>query len=180
VFRADPLANPEQLIRRIYAYVAYRVGDGPDAEDVTGETIERALRYRKSYDSSKGEPIAWVLGIARRCIDDSFAAVRETPEEPAEPAAPGDLEEDTARRLGLEVALRALSERERDLIGLRYGADLTARQIGEVLGLTTNAVEVALHRALGRLREALGGSGPAPDSSTSEKGPVRLRPSGPV
>ena len=180
MFRADPLANPEQLIRRIYAYVAYRVGDGPDAEDVTSETVERALRYRKSFDSSKGEPIAWVLGIARRCIDDSFAAAREAPGEPAESAAPGDLEEDTARRLGLKAALGALSERERDLIGLRYGADLTAREIGEVLGLTTNAVEVALHRALSRLRETLGGSGPAPDSSTSEKGPVRVRPSGPV
>jgi RNA polymerase sigma factor (sigma-70 family) len=121
-----------------------------------------------------------VLGIARRCIDDSFAAARETFGEPVESAAPGDLEEDTARRLGLKVALGALSERERDLIGLRYGADLTARQIGDVLGLKTNAVEVALHRALSRLKEALEGSGPAPDSSTSAKGPVRVRPSGPV
>ena len=69
MFRSDPLANPEQLIRRVYAYVAYRIGDGPDAEDVTSETVERALRYRRSYDSSKGKPIAWVLGIARRCID---------------------------------------------------------------------------------------------------------------
>src|SRR5436190_13199498 len=37
----DPLADPEPLIRRIYAYVAYRIGDGPDAEDVTSATIER-------------------------------------------------------------------------------------------------------------------------------------------
>jgi len=182
VFRSDPLADPEQLIRRVYAYVAYRIGDGPDAEDVTSETVVRALRYRRSYDSSKGEPIAWVLGIARRCIDDSFAAAREIAGEPVEPAAPGDLEEDTARRLGMAAALGALSERERELIAFRYGADLTARQIGEVLGLKANAVEVALHRALSRLREALeeSGSGPAPNSSTSTKGPVRVRPSGPV
>jgi RNA polymerase sigma factor (sigma-70 family) len=182
VFRTDPLANPEQLIRRVYAYIAYRVGDGANAEDLTSETVERALRYRKSYDSSKGEPIAWALGIARRCIHDSFAAGREALGDPVESAAPGDLEADTARRLGLKVALDALSERERDLIGLRYGADLTARQIGEVLGLKTNAVEVALHRALSRLRAVLdgSGSGPAPDPSTSAKGPVRVRPSGPV
>jgi hypothetical protein len=36
---------------------------------------------------------------------------------------------------------------------LRFGADLTARQIGELVGLRTNAVEVALHRVLGRLRQ---------------------------
>ena len=48
-----------------------------------------------------------------------------------------------------------LGERERELIALRYGADLTARQIGELLGLQTNAVEVALHRALQTLQQQL-------------------------
>jgi len=38
------------------------------------------------------------------------------------------------------------------LIALRYGADLSARQIAELLELKTNAVEVALHRALARMR----------------------------
>ena len=52
--RRDPLANPEPLIRRVYAYVAYRIGDGPDAEDVTSEVFERALRYRESYDPTRG------------------------------------------------------------------------------------------------------------------------------
>jgi DNA-directed RNA polymerase specialized sigma24 family protein len=58
VARRDPFANAPELIRRIYSYVAYRVGDGADAEDVTSEVFERALRYRKSYDSSRGEPLA--------------------------------------------------------------------------------------------------------------------------
>jgi DNA-directed RNA polymerase specialized sigma24 family protein len=40
-------------------------------------------------------------------------------------------------------------------VALRYGADLTARQIAELLGLRRNAVEVALHRALRRLRREL-------------------------
>ena len=38
----DPLENPQPLIRRVYAYVAYRIGDGADAEDVTAATFERA------------------------------------------------------------------------------------------------------------------------------------------
>ena len=29
-FSRDPLANPEALIRRVYAFVAYRLGDGPE------------------------------------------------------------------------------------------------------------------------------------------------------
>lgn len=50
--------------------------------------------------------------------------------------------------------------RNRGLIALRYGADLTAKQIAEVLGVKTNAVEVALHRALGRLKVLLDPSHP--------------------
>jgi RNA polymerase sigma factor (sigma-70 family) len=151
----DPLRNPEPLIRRVYAYVAYRIGDGPDAEDVTSDTFERALRYRRSYDASRGEPVSWLLGIARRCISDLFTQRLELVDRPPEMPAPGDLEDDTARRLQLATAMSRLCQRDRELIAFKYGADLTARQIAEVLGLQTNAVEVALHRALGRLREEL-------------------------
>jgi RNA polymerase sigma factor (sigma-70 family) len=167
LLRIDPLRHPEPLIRRVYTYVAYRIGDGPDAEDVTSDTFERALRYRKSYDASRGEPVAWLLGIARHCINDLLANRVAVTEAPPETAAPGDLGEDTARRLGLANAMSRLGERDRELIALKYGADLTARQIGEMLELQTNAVEVALHRALGRLREALDERDPSASSAAS-------------
>ena len=77
MLRRDPFANPERVISRLYAYVAYRIGDGPDAQDVTSDTLERALRYRDSYDASRGEPIAWLVGIARRSISDFFARPAE-------------------------------------------------------------------------------------------------------
>jgi RNA polymerase sigma factor (sigma-70 family) len=169
LLRVDPLRNPEPLIRRVYAYVAYRIGDGPDAEDVTSDTFERALRYRASYDASRGEPVSWLLGIARRCISDLFTHRLELVDRPPEMSAPGDLEEDTARRLRLATAMSGLCERDRELIALKYGADLTARQIGEVLGLQTNAVEVALHRALGRLREEFDDSEPSVSSAASAR-----------
>src|SRR5215217_5483368 len=98
MFRVDPLANPEPLIRRVYGYVAYRIGDGPDAEDITSETFERALRYKKSYDSSKGEPIAWLIGIARRCIEGRPPSL-ELSTEQFEAADHGDLEDDAVRRI---------------------------------------------------------------------------------
>lgn len=160
LFFHDPLADTEALIRRVYAYVAYRIGDGPDAEDVTSETFERALRYRSSYDPTRGQPAAWLVGIARRCIEDARAP-RPTPvSELPDGAGPGELAEDAIRRLDLATALAALGERDRELIALRYGADLTARQIAGLLDLQTNAVEVALHRALERLRTTLRSEAP--------------------
>jgi RNA polymerase sigma-70 factor (ECF subfamily) len=49
-------------------------------------------------------------------------------------------------------ALDALSDRDRELIGLRYGAGLKARQIAELLDSTPNAIDVSLHRAVARMR----------------------------
>jgi RNA polymerase sigma-70 factor, ECF subfamily len=150
----DPLADPGPLIRRVYAYVAYRIGDGAEAEDLTSEAFERALRYRDSYDPRRGEPVAWLIGIARRCIEG--ARLRPEPVATTEEAAdPLDVESATIERLTLQQAVERLDERDCELIALRYGSDLSARQIGELLELRTNAVEVALHRALARLRKLL-------------------------
>ncbi len=55
----------------------------------------------------------------------------------------------------MDEAVSQLSDRDRELIALRYGADLTSRHIAELLSLSPNAVEVALHRAIERLRQAL-------------------------
>lgn len=156
---SDPLQNPAPLVQRVYAYAAYRLGDGADAEDVTSETFERALRYRDSYDRTKGSPAAWLLGIAQRCIADSLhrrAALVPTDDQTLLDSGDAQVDSDaTALRLDLAAAVATLSSRDRELIALRYGADLRAKDIAALLGEKTNAVEVALHRALDRLRGAL-------------------------
>jgi RNA polymerase sigma-70 factor, ECF subfamily len=155
--RRDPLADPEPLIRRVYSYVAYVVGDGHDAEDITSAAIERAIRYRDRYDPARGTPAAWLLGIARRCLADHQGEPTAHPDDDLEELAePTDLSFDDIDRLAVRSAVAALSPRDRELVALRYGADLTAPQIGELLELSTNAVEVALHRLHARLRQVLG------------------------
>ena len=155
----DPLRDPAPLVRRVYAYAAYRLGPGPDAEDVTSETFERALRYRQSFDPKRGTPAAWLVGIARRCVDDHLRG--RGIEVPTDDEAlldgvgdpsPADL---TILRLDLAEAVATLGIRDRELIALRYGADLKAKDLAALLGQKTNAVEVALHRALERLRAVL-------------------------
>ena len=169
--RAIRSRNPEPLIRRVYAYVAYRLGDGPDAEDVTSEVFERALRYRESYDREKGEPIGWLLGIARRCTSAALASrAAGSPELELDRVEDGrDAAEESIQRLTLAAAVAQLRERDQELISLRYGADLTAAQIAQTLELEKNAVEVALHRALGRLRAILENEAPDPPENAGVK-----------
>jgi RNA polymerase sigma factor (sigma-70 family) len=162
----DPLSDPAPLIRKVYAYVAYRVGVGAEAEDITSDTIERALRYRESFDPRRGDAGAWVIGIARRCIAD--AARRDQPMPEVEPSARDatDRTNEIVERLDLHAAVLRLNGRDRELVALRFGADLTARQIGELLDMKTNAVEVALHRAVRALSSLL----ETPDSPAAEGG----------
>ena len=174
---SDPLRNPAPLVQRVYAYAAYRLGDGADAEDVTSETFERALRYRDSYDAKKGPPAAWLVGIAQRCIADSLrrrAALVPTDDQTLldQGAAPEDGDA-TALRLDVAAAVATLSLRDRELIALRYGADLRAKDIAALLGEKTNAVEVALHRALDRLRGVLENPGPPSGGRTFVDAPPR-------
>jgi RNA polymerase sigma-70 factor (ECF subfamily) len=149
--RRDPLANPEPLIRRVYAYTAYRIGPGPDAEDVTSEVFERALRYEHTYDESKGDVVGWLIGIARRCVDQHLSRPTSIPLDPSPPAAPDDVETEVVERVALGEALGELGDRDRELVSLYY-AGLNGGQIAELLSARRNTIDVALHRALARLR----------------------------
>jgi RNA polymerase sigma factor (sigma-70 family) len=165
----DPLRQPQEAIERLYAYAVYRLGPGADAEDVVSETIERALRYRSSYDASAGSPIAWMIGIARRCIADAMSERAGRPEalvEELEGVEP-DFTPEAVVRSDLRDAVRRLDDRDRELIALRYGADLSARDIGDLLDMRTNTVEVALHRALAKLRDSLEGRGGKDEPATA-------------
>jgi RNA polymerase sigma factor (sigma-70 family) len=88
-----------------------------------------------------------------------------------EQASGEDLEGDAVQRIAVTNAIQRLDDRGRELIAMRYGADLSARQIGEVLGLKTNAVEVALHRTMSRLRAELEAPPPETRSRQAEPSP---------
>jgi len=159
--KRDPLSDPEPLIRRVYSYVAYRIGPGADADDVTSTVIERALRYRASYDPRKGDPRSWLIGIARTCVDDHVRSRSHLPLEAAD-LPDGHSDDETIDRISVAAAVAGLDERDRELIALRYGADLGSREIGGILGLEPGAVDVALHRSRERLRHRLRAAGLEP------------------
>lgn len=154
----DPLARPDDLIRRVYSYVAYRIGHGADAEDVTSETMLRAVRYRSSFDPKRGTPLSWLIGIARSCVADHQSGRPLTVAEPVDLPSREDVAHDVAERLSITDAVARLDPKDRELVALRYGADLSTRQIADLLEMKPNAVDVALHRCRARLRVELEGT----------------------
>jgi len=147
---------------QVYGFFAYRLHVRADAEDLTQRTFERALRSWGRYDPSRASVSTWLLAIARNLLIDHFRADRGERELPL-----GELAaDDPALRLsseqsglgveaGLERALAALSDRERELVALRFGGDLTGPEIAEMTGLSLANVQQILSRALRRMRSQL-------------------------
>ena len=152
---ADPFRRAGKLTDSVHAYVAYRIGAGSAAQDVTGEVILRAWRGRSTYDPARGTPEAWAIGIARRVLAERSASPETLVDELPERADPRSDLGRALDRITIGGAMQQLGNRDRELLALRYGADLSARQIARLLDSEVNAVEVGLSRARNRLRKVL-------------------------
>ena len=149
-----------------YAFLAYSV-DPTAAEDLTAATFERVVRSWKRFDPLKGTERTWVLAIARNLLTDHFRAHRhrEAVSTDDHPALLDRLVEDAHPLQGrltaeeLSRLLAPLGEREREILALRYAADLTTAEIARMLGLTAANVQQINSRALRRLRALPEGQG---------------------
>src|SRR4051812_41886047 len=56
----------------VYGFVAYRIGNRAEAEDLTQQTFERALRAWSRFDPSRAQPRPWLLAIARNLLVDHY------------------------------------------------------------------------------------------------------------
>jgi RNA polymerase sigma factor (sigma-70 family) len=147
----------------VYAYVAGLLRDATAAEEVTAATFERAYRKRNRFDPQRGEPRAWLFGIARNAALDELrrrGRQAELTAEPADLTAFGAEEgtEHSERCLAVSAALERLQPRERELIALKFFAGLANAEIAQVLSTSESNAGTKLHRAMIKLREACDGT----------------------
>jgi RNA polymerase sigma-70 factor (ECF subfamily) len=153
----------EELFRRsfadVYSYVAGLLRDGSAAEDVTAQAFERAYRKRRSYNAKRGTRRAWLFGIARNAALDELrrrrrgAELVEDPED-QDAVAPDEAADVALRRAALRSAMAGLEPRERELVALKFFADLTNAEIASVIGTSESNAGTRLHRVIEKLRRA--------------------------
>ena len=150
----------------LFGFLAYRTGDRGLAEDLLADTFERALRSRRRFDRRRGSEKTWLYAIAVNLLTDTQrreASERRALERAgapagvggAEPAAP-DVVGRLAERDRVAHALRTLGDDERTAVALRYGADLSLKEVARVAGISRAAAEQRVYRGLGKLRDELG------------------------
>lgn len=153
----------ERYAARVYRYARARTGSDTIAEDILSETMLGALEALDRYDGRRGSFASWLFTIATRRIidrqrrDGRFRQLLERAWEPAgteEDTLTTLVRGDDARRL--RTSLAALPDRDRELILLRYSAELTSAEIGAVVGKSAGAVRIRLMRLLDQLANDLG------------------------
>ena len=155
----------DEHLRRVYGYIACRVANRSDAEDLTQQTFERALVHWAEFDSARSQVTTWLIVIARNVMIDHYrsSSIRQSGP-PLDALAESELPQapDRGADLGLApelaAALADLSDRERELVALRYVADLSGAEIAAVTGLTLVNVRQILSRSLRRVRSRLEGT----------------------
>jgi RNA polymerase sigma factor (sigma-70 family) len=131
--------------------VAFRIlGQREDAEDVAQEAVTRAAaRWTKVADYAE----AWVSRVAAN-LALGLVRKRRRAERQVEQHAP-EHESLALERLMLGQALLALPRRQREVVVLRYVADLSEKRVAELLGCSTGSVKRHSHRGLIALRARL-------------------------
>ena len=151
----------EEHFNKIYRYVALRIGDKVEAEDVTQQVFINALRSISSF-KWKGIPFAaWLFRIAHNQVvdylrkktkqatvplDESLASSDSNPQLMAE------------HRLDIEqllLATKRLTRAQREVIALRFAGELSTAQVAKVMGKSQGAVKALQHSAIVALRKAL-------------------------
>lgn len=154
----------ETYYKRIYNYVGYRVNCHFTAEDLTSQVFEKTLNKLGTYSPSKSPFEVWLFAIARNVVNDYFRSQKRHKlfsldrfkelisgsKEPESLFIQGEFNDK------LQQALETLSAKERNLIALKFGAELKNTEISELLGISEDNVGVRIYRIMKKLRKIVG------------------------
>jgi len=153
-----------RYLDHVYGYAFYLLGDHHDAEDVTERTFLAALDGIGRFRDEGATFRAWLFRIAHNTAANALRSRRRRAAQPLEDAPdpmaadadPAGVVARVEEQRRVRRALAELPEERRQVVLLRFVDDLSAREIGAVLGRSEGAARVLLHRALRELAQRLG------------------------
>jgi RNA polymerase sigma-70 factor, ECF subfamily len=149
----------QKELPRIYNYFLYRLNEKSTAEDLTSATFVRAWKSRDLYRHDIASFSTWLFTIAHRVAIDYFRKhqpkIVPLDEEFLSETNPENSYQEGLEKLMLGNAIAALPEREQEIISLKYGAELSNKEIAALLNLSESNVSTILHRTVKQLRGIL-------------------------
>ncbi len=155
VARADTAAVERLYVehyRDVFRYIVALTHSLEEAEEVTEDTFERALRTWRQVPE---RPVAWLLLTARRIATDRWRRARHLARlipRIGNGHSASLSSHDAEFSTWFEALARVLTARQREVLILRHQRDLTDADIGVVMGLSESGVRSLVARALAVLR----------------------------
>jgi RNA polymerase sigma-70 factor (ECF subfamily) len=148
----------ERYVDRVFAYLRSRTASDQDAADLTQQVFVQALDALPRYRPRGAPFVAWLLRIARNAAINFHKRHRQTLTwdllpHGLQPVGGEDVGIRVEQRDTLERLFVQLSPDNREILILRFAADLTVAEIAAVLGKSEAATRMRLVRALRSLRE---------------------------
>ena len=161
-YDADALGELyDQYAPLIYAYLYRRVHDAQLAEDLTSEVFVRVLQAIQSEQFWHTSFRGWLYRIAHNLVVDHYRKQPPVPMLALDEqlvAAQDEPDSVLAEKLSdqrLLAAISHLTPDQQQVLVLRFGEQMAAREVAEVMGKSVGAVEALQHRALAALRRIL-------------------------
>jgi RNA polymerase sigma-70 factor (ECF subfamily) len=151
----------EDNFDRIYRYCAIKIGDRTEAEDMTQQVFLNAIKSLPSY-KFRGMPFSsWLYRIAHNQIVDHFRKKSRQATVPIDETIaagkddPGQVAEVRLQIEELALATQKLTAAQREVISLRFSADLSVAEVAKAMGKSEGAVKALQHSAIVALRRVL-------------------------
>jgi len=148
----------DRHVQALYHYCYHRTNNVHDAEDLTSQTFLAALEAFPNYRRD-GHFAAWLFTIARNKVADHYRRRPHLPlEESTAPPSTSNLARDAETSQQNDILLRlirALPEDERELVRLRFVAELPFAEIARVLRMSEGAAKKKLYRLLARMKSQM-------------------------
>jgi RNA polymerase sigma-70 factor, ECF subfamily len=155
-------------MNRVYAFCLARMKNREEAEDVTAQTFERALKSIAAYESRGAPMSSWLFRIAANLVTDHVRRQGRVvnlgddpiPDEGTNPSREPDPEEQALqweRALYLRELITALAQEQQRALRLRYFQGQSVAEVAEAIGKNENATKQLLHRAMENMRRRMRG-----------------------
>lgn len=145
----------ENNFDRVYAYIAHRVRDRDEAQDLTAEVFHQALAGLPRFEW-RGLPFAaWLLGIAAHVLSDRWRRAAKQQEVAADGLEQAGVDDDVERKAMLYQLVDTLPADQRQVIIQRFVGQRSLREIATELGRSEGAIKQLQLRALQNLRERI-------------------------
>ena len=141
----------------VYRYALSLCGNQHTAEDITSETFLKAIKASESFRGDCSVRV-WLCQIAKTTYFNLAKRSKYIAEMPADIPSGEDLERQLLNRtqaLEIHKTLHLLDEPYKEVFSLRFFAELSFAEIGELFKKSESWARVTFHRAKNKIREAI-------------------------